>query len=103
MFDEDGNGLFDSKKQFATGFNSIQSIAWRGRDLWVANEPELPVARELDGDDTADEDVRVFTDFGNLEHCLHGLNWGPDGRLYMSKGNSKGLGQTGRIAPKPFR
>ncbi|MBC8290446.1 MAG: chitobiase/beta-hexosaminidase C-terminal domain-containing protein, partial [Planctomycetes bacterium] len=103
MIDEDGDGRFDSKKQFATGFNSIQSIAWRGRDLWIANAPDLSVVRDLDGDDIADEYVRVFTDLGNLEHGLHGLNWGPDGRLYMSKGNSKGLTQPGRIAPKPFR
>jgi putative membrane-bound dehydrogenase-like protein len=103
MIDEDGDGRFDAKKQFATGFNSIQSIAWRGRDLWIANAPDLTVVRDLDGDDVADEYVRVFTDLGNLEHGLHGLNWGPDGRLYMSKGNSKGLTQPGRIAPKPFR
>ena len=103
MLDDDGDGRFDSKKQFATGFNSIQSIAWRGRDLWIANAPDLTVVRDLDGDDVADEYVRVFTDLGNLEHGLHGLNWGPDGRLYMSKGNSKGLSQPGRIAPKPFR
>lgn len=103
MIDQNGDGRFDSKKQFATGFNSIQSIAWRGRDLWVANAPDLTVVRDLDDDDVADEYVRVFTDLGNLEHGLHGLNWGPDGRLYMSKGNSKGLTQPGRIAPKPFR
>lgn len=103
MVDQDGDGLFEAKRQFATGFNSIQSIAWRGRDLWIANAPDLTVVRDLDGDDVADEYVRVFTDLGNLEHGLHGLNWGPDGRLYMSKGNSKGLSQPGRIAPKPFR
>ena len=51
----------------------------------------------------ADEYVRVFTDLGNLEHALHGLNWAPDGRLYMSKGNSKGVNLPGRVAPKPFR
>ncbi len=103
MIDQDGDGRFESKKQFATGFNSIQSIAWHGRDLWIANAPDLTVVRDLDDDDVADEYVRVFTDLGNLEHGLHGLNWGPDGRLYMSKGNSKGLTQPGRIAPKPFR
>ena len=103
MIDEDGDGRFDSKKQFATGFNSIQSIAWRGRDLWIANAPDLTMVRDTDGDDIADKYVRVYTDLGNLEHGLHGLNWGPDGRLYMSKGNSKGLTQPGRMAPKPFR
>lgn len=103
MVDEDEDGVFDAKKQFATGFNCIQSIAWRGSDLWVANAPDLTLVRDRDGDDVADEYVRIYTDLGNLEHGLHGLNWAPDGRLYMSKGNSKGLTREGRIAPLPFR
>jgi putative membrane-bound dehydrogenase-like protein len=101
--DTDGDGVADRVKVFATGFNCIQGLAWHGRDLWVANSPDLTVVRDLDGDDEADEYVRVFTDLGNLEHALHGLNWAPDGKLYMSKGNSKGLTKPGRIAPKAFR
>jgi hypothetical protein len=65
--------------------------------------PDLTIVRDLDGDDVADEYVRVYTDLGNIEHALHGLNWAPDGKLYMSKGTSKGLTLPGRIAPKPFR
>lgn len=103
VLDADGDGRADRTKTFATGFNAIQGLAWHGRDLWVANAPDLTVVRDLDGDDEADEYVRVYTDLGNLEHGLHGLNWAPDGRLYMSKGNSKGLTQPGRIAPRPFR
>ena len=103
VLDTDGDGKADRTKTFATGFNAIQGLAWHGRDLWVANAPDLTVVRDLDGDDEADEYVRVFTDLGNLEHGLHGLNWAPDGKLYMSKGNSKGLTQPGRIAPKAFR
>lgn len=101
--DTDGDGVADKTRVFATGFNCIQSLAWRGRDLWVANAPDLTIVRDLDGDDEADEYIRVYTDLGNLEHGLHGLNWAPDGKLYMSKGNSKGLTKPGRIAPKPFR
>lgn len=101
--DTNSDGTAESGHTFATGFNAIQGLAWKGRDLWVANAPDLTIVRDLDGDDTADEYVRVYTDLGNLEHGLHGLNWAPDGRLYMSKGNSKGLTQPGRIAPKPFR
>lgn len=104
LIDEDGDGVADGRKEFATGFNSIQSMAWRGDALWVANAPDLTVVRDLDGDDEADEYVRLYTDLGNLEHGLHGLNWGPDGKLYMSKGNSKGLNKSpDRLAPKPFR
>lgn len=104
--DEDGDGKADKTHTFATGLNAIQSLAWHGRDLWIANSPDLTVVRDLDGDDVADEYVKVFTDLGNLEHGLHGLVWAPDGKLYMSKGNSKGLNdpqQPDRIAPQPFR
>lgn len=104
LIDENGDGTADSRKEYATGFNSIQGLAWRGNDLYVANAPELTIARDLDGDDEADEYIRLYTDLGNLEHALHGLNFGPDGKLYMSKGNSKGLTQLpDRVAPKPFR
>lgn len=101
--DTDGDGRADRTKEFATGFNAIQGLAWHGRDLWIANAPDLTVVRDRDGDDEADEYVKVYTDLGNLEHGLHGLNWAPDGKLYMSKGNSKGLNQPGRYAPKAFR
>ncbi len=101
--DTDVDGRADRAKVFATGFNAIQGLAWHGPDLWVANAPDLTVAKDLDGDDEADEYIKVYTDLGNLEHGLHGLNWTPDGKLYMSKGNSKGLNQLGRYAPKPFR
>lgn len=104
LVDADGDGRADARKEFATGFNCIQGLAWKGGALWVANSPDLTVVRDLDGDDVADEYVRLYTDLGNLEHALHGLNWAPDGKLYMSKGNSKGLNQPpGRVAPKPFR
>ena len=104
LIDADGDGTADSRKRYATGFNSIQGLAWRGRDLYVANAPELTIARDLDGDDEADEYIRLYTDLGNLEHGLHGLNFGPDGKLYMSKGNSKGMTRPpDRVAPRPFR
>lgn len=109
VLDENGDGVAERTQVFATGFNCIQGLAWHGRDLWIANSPDLTVVRDLDGDDVADEYVKVFTDLGNIEHALHGLVWAPDGRLYMSKGNSKGISigdapkEPGRIAPKAFR
>jgi putative membrane-bound dehydrogenase-like protein len=106
LIDSDNDGVADESKVFATGFNSIQGLAWKGNDLYVANAPELTVVRDLDGDDEADEYVMIYTDLGNREHALHGLNFAPDGKLYMSKGNSKGHNQPekfGYVAPKPFR
>ena len=104
ILDEDGDNKADSRIEFASGFNSIQGLAWKGNDLWVANAPDLTLVRDTNNDDIADEYVKVFTDLGNLEHGLHGLNFGPDGKLYMSKGNSKGLTiLPDKIAPQPFR
>ncbi len=106
LVDANGDGVADQAKEFAKGFNSVQGLAWHGNDLYVANSPELTVVRDLDNDDVADEYIMVYTDLGNREHALHGLNWAPDGKLYMSKGNSKGHNQpekTGYVAPRPFR
>lgn len=102
LIDSDGDGIYDKAKTFARGLNCIQGLAWRGRDLYIANSPDLTIVRDLDGDDEADEYVLLYTDLGNIEHALHGLNFGPDGKLYMSKGNSKGLNRPGRVAPKAF-
>jgi putative membrane-bound dehydrogenase-like protein len=104
--DENHDGTAEKNHTFATGLNAIQGLAWHGRDLWIANSPDLTVVRDLDGDDIADEYVKVYTDLGNIEHALHGLVWAPDGKLYMSKGNSKGINdpkQPHRVAPQPFR
>jgi putative membrane-bound dehydrogenase-like protein len=101
--DSNGDGQADTTKVFATGFNAIQGLAWHGDDLWIANAPDFTLVRDINGDDEADEYVRIYTDLGNLEHGLHGLCWAPDGKLYMSKGNSKGLTEPGRVAPRPFR
>ena len=104
ILDKNDDGSADSRIEFASGFNSIQGLAWKGNDLWVANAPDLTLVRDTNNDDLADEYTKVYTDLGNLEHGLHGLNFGPDGKLYMSKGNSKGLTiLPEKIAPQPFR
>ncbi len=104
MIDTDGDGVFDKTKTFARGLNCVQGLAWRGRDLYIANSPDLTICRDTNGDDEADEYILVYTDIGNIEHALHGLNFAPDGKFYMSKGNSKGLNKdAAHSAPQPFR
>ena len=103
LIDANRDGIADATRTFASGLNSIQGLAWHGRDLWIGNSPDLTIVRDLDGDDRADEYVKVYTDLGNLEHANHGHTWAPDGKLYFSQGTSKGLTQPGRVAPKPFR
>jgi putative membrane-bound dehydrogenase-like protein len=99
IIDKDDDGVADEVKTFAEGFNSVQGLAWKGDELWVANAPELTVLRDTDGDDVADEYQVIYTGLGNLRHGLHGLNWGPDGWLYMSTGNTWVMDN----APLPFR
>ncbi len=103
LIDLNKDGVADKSIRFAEGFNSIQGLVWWGDALWIANAPDFTKVRDTDGDDVADEYTRVYTGLGNLEHCLHGLNIGPDNKLYMSKGNSKGYNLNGHLAPKAFR
>ncbi|MBL9166147.1 MAG: hypothetical protein JNN07_00230 [Verrucomicrobiales bacterium] len=108
--DVDGDGVAEVAKTFAEGLNCIQGMAWHGRELWVGNAPDLTVLRDVDGDDIADEYVKIYTDLGSSAQGLYGLTWAPDGRLYFCKGSSSGLSldgdsprEPGRVAPKPFR
>lgn len=103
LIDDNHDGIADRTKTFAEGFNSVQGMAWHGADLWIANSPDLTVVRDTNGDDEADVYIKVYTGLGNLEHSLHGLNFGPDGKLYMSKGNSKGYNRLDQLAPLAFR
>ena len=99
LIDADDDGVAETVKTFAEGLNSVQAMAWKGNELWVANAPELTVLRDTNGDDVADEYQVIYTGLNNLRHGLHGLNWGPDGWLYMSIGNT----WIKPHAPKPFR
>ena len=99
LIDDDNDGVVDTVKTFAEGLNCVQSMAWKGNELWVANAPELTVLRDTDGDDVADEYQIIYTGLNNLRHSVHGLNWGPDGWLYFTMGNT----WVKPNAPKPIR
>ena len=99
LIDNDNDGVVDKVQTFAEGLNCVQSMAWKGNELWVANAPELTVLRDTDGDDVADEYQIIYTGLNNLRHSVHGLNWGPDGWLYFTMGNT----WVKPNAPKPIR
>ena len=88
LIDADDDGVAETVKTFAEGLNCVQAMAWKGNELWVANAPELTVLRDTDGDDIADEYQVIYTGLNNLRHSVHGLNWGPDGWLYFTMGNT---------------
>jgi len=103
LVDADGDGTFDEERPFAGPFHCVQGMAWkqgpRGPELWVANAPDLTVARDTDGDGQADEYVRIATGLGTLEHALDAICFAPDGFVYLAKGDTPVFGN----APRAFR
>src|SRR4051812_7141558 len=66
-------------------------LAWRDGKLYVADPPDLVALEDTDGDGRADRRTVILTGFGHTDNgSLHGLNFGPDGLLYMTMGMPDG-------------
>ncbi|MCA8990429.1 MAG: HEAT repeat domain-containing protein [Planctomycetaceae bacterium] len=85
--DEDGDGVSDSTKVFATGLLIPTGVEPGDGGAYVAASTELLHFVDFDGDDVADERRIVLSGFGteDTHHILHTLRWGPEQRLYMSQ------------------
>ena len=94
--DTDGDHVADVSTVFADQFNEpadgiAAGVLVRGKDVWFTCIPSLWKLRDNDGDDVADEVKELSTGYGVhialRGHDLHGLRFGPDGRLYFSLGD----------------
>jgi len=94
--DRDGDGRADVAKVFAGNFNGAldglaAGVMAHNGDVYLTCIPNLWLLRDSDGDGIADVRKVIHTGFGVnaafLGHDLHGLCWGPDGRLYFSIGD----------------
>jgi len=96
LVDADGDGKVDRATVFADGFNAIEDglaagvLARRG-DVYFANIPHLWLLRDTKGTGVADFKRSLSQGYGIrvgfLGHDLHGLRFGPDGKLYYSVGD----------------
>jgi quinoprotein glucose dehydrogenase len=96
IVDRDGDGRADEATVFADGFNDPSSgigagVLARNDDVWFTCIPGLWKLRDLNGDGRAEKRTLLHDGYGVhvgfLGHDLHGLRFGPDGRLYFSIGD----------------
>src|SRR5262245_7576786 len=67
----------------------------KGQKVFVCQSPDILVFEDKDGDLKADgPPKKLLTGFGGFDHDhgVHGVNIGPDGKLYFTVGDS-GVGQ----------
>ncbi|MEI8383599.1 MAG: PVC-type heme-binding CxxCH protein [Planctomycetota bacterium] len=94
--DSDGDGKADRSTVFAPDFNGTldglaAGVMAMDGDVYFTCIPNLWRLRDTNNDGVADERTIIHTGFGVnagfLGHDLHGLCWGPDGKLYFSVGD----------------
>ncbi|MDG2122182.1 MAG: HEAT repeat domain-containing protein, partial [Verrucomicrobiales bacterium] len=96
MADVDGDGKAEVPTVFAEGFSEAEDgpaiglLAGEGRIL-MACVPHVWDLKDADGDGVSEAREKLASGFGvktSLSgHDLHGLVWGPDGKLYFSMGD----------------
>ncbi len=94
--DSNGDGRADLVKPFAVGFNEVldgtgAGLIVNGDEVWYTCIPHLWRLQDQDEDGIAELRDPIHSGFGVRDalrgHDMHGLAWGPDGRIYWSIGD----------------
>ncbi|QDU62673.1 Quinoprotein glucose dehydrogenase B precursor [Planctomycetes bacterium Pan216] len=94
--DTDGDGKADKATVFAEGFDDAATgiaagVLARDGNVWLTCIPDLWLLRDTNGDGKADLRKSLHHGYGVhtgfLGHDLHGLTYGPDGKIYFSIGD----------------
>ncbi len=89
--DRDGDGVFETAKDFVTGLNICTAALPGLGGVWVMNPPYLLFYPDANGDDIPDGDPEVhLAGFGleDLHAVANSLRWGPDGWIYGCQGST---------------
>ena len=88
LSDTDQDGTMDTRQVYLDGLVLPRALAIVEDGLLLVAPPNLILARDLDGDDQADETTILDTSFGGLdspEHAGNGLRYGLDNWLHCSQ------------------
>src|SRR5882724_9111097 len=89
--DKDGDGFYETAKDFVTGLNIASGLCLGHGGAFVAQPPYLLFYPDRNHDDVPDGDPEVLlTGFGleDSHSVANSLRWGPDGWLYAAQGST---------------